>query len=605
MTVRYDPEQITYIGETTSRGECIRFGIKNKDRERHVYVIGKTGTGKSTLLESMAVQDFNNGQGIIFMDPHGSSVENLLNFVPKERTGDTIYLSPNDMKRPIAFNIMEDVGYDKRHLVAGNLLSSFKKIWGAETWSDRMSHILNNTILALLEYPDTTLLDINRMYANKAFRKRVVDAIKDPQVRSYWVDDFARYPERLVQEATPSIQNKIGQFTSNPVMRNIIGQKKSSIDFRDILDQQKIFLINLSKGQIGSENTALLGILLSTKIYISALSRADLNRADLDNSAPCNFFVDEFQSFASETFAEVLSEARKYKLNLVLAHQYVTQMSEVVRDAVIGNVGTTISFRIGPVDAELLETVFTPVFKIEDLINLQARHMYISMTIDGMTSRAFSAKSIEAYTVPDKTYRDVVIEKSREKYGSERSEVEKVIREALESDWKSSSRSIKPERANNTDKSFNKGKNKGNQNRDNRGDNKKKQHVQEMGNQNHDNRGDNKKEQHVQEIGNQNHDNRGDNKKEQHTEEKGNSNPDNRDSNKKEQHVEEKRKDTNQNFNQKPKEDLKSILQKIKDSDIVVDSNDDDSESQGWVPLNELKKDIVEKNEEENTELSK
>ena len=312
-------DRVTYLGKTESRGKSVKFGIRESDRARHMYIIGQTGVGKSTLLEEMAIQDFQNGGGVIFMDPHGQSVTNLLNHVPKERVKDVIYFAPHDADNPIALNIMEDVGYDKRHLVVGSLLSSFRRIWGPEAWSDRMENILSHTLLALLEHPNTTLLDIGRMYSSKEFRNEVVSDLKDPQIRSYWVDEFANYTERYAQEALPAIKNKINAFIANPVIRNIVGQPKSAFSFREVMDTKKILLINLSKGTIGDNNARLLGSLFSTKIYLAALSRADLSAEQLAAIPHSTLFVDEFQSFASGTFAEVLSEARKYKLNLVLA----------------------------------------------------------------------------------------------------------------------------------------------------------------------------------------------------------------------------------------------------------------------------------------------
>ena len=363
----YDPERIVNIGELEKRGKTVRFGIKEKDRSRHIYVIGQTGTGKSTLLEMLAMQDIRNGTGLIFMDPHGQSVEALLNYVTREHLDKIIYFAPHHQERPIGLNIMEDIGYDKRHLVVSSLMASFEKIWGAGTWSDRMAYILQNTLLALIEYPGTTLLDVGRMYTSKDFREKVVANLKDPQVRKYWVEEFANYTERYAQEATPSIQNKLGQFTSNPLMRNIIGQKDSAFNFREIMDEGKILLVNLSKGQIGENNARMLGVLFTTKIYLSALSRSDMSKAELEVANPCNFFVDEFQSFANSSFSDILSEARKYKLNLVMAHQYLGQLytddtggGDAIRDAVFGNVGTFVSFRVGPVDAEIISKQFAP-----------------------------------------------------------------------------------------------------------------------------------------------------------------------------------------------------------------------------------------------------
>ena len=346
----------TYFAETDFRGKRAKFGIKDEDRSKHIYVIGKTGMGKSTMLENMAIQDIQNGHGVAFIDPHGSTAEKLLDYVPESRIKDVVYFAPFDLEYPVSFNVMEDVGKDQRHLVVSGLMSAFKKIW-VDAWSARMEYMLTNTLLALLEYPGSTLLGVNRMLSDKDYRRKVVDHITDPGVRSFWVDEFAKYTERMAAEAVPAIQNKIGQFTANPLIRNIIGQPRSSFDFRKVMDEQKILIINLSKGRLGESNANLLGSMLITKIYLAAMSRANVDPAALRRLPPFYFFVDEFQSFANESFANILSEARKYKLSLTIAHQYVEQMSEEVRAAVFGNVGTIISFRVGPFDAEVFERI--------------------------------------------------------------------------------------------------------------------------------------------------------------------------------------------------------------------------------------------------------
>ena len=439
----YDSNKKVYIGELEKRGETIRFGIKDLDRARHVYVIGQTGTGKSTLLEIMAVQDVANGDGLIFMDPHGQSVDHLLEYIGEDRVDDVIYFAPHLQDRPIGLNIMEDIGYDKRHLVVSSLLASFHKIWGEGSWSDRMEYILSNTLLALIEYPNTTLLDIGRMYTSKTFRDDVIANIQDPQVRKYWVDEFAGYTDRYMQEATPSIQNKIGQFTSNPLIRNIVGQSKSAFDFREVMDSGKVMLVNLSKGQIGENNARMLGVLFTTKIYLSALSRSNLSRDALEDSPPCNFYVDEFQSFANSSFSGILSEARKYKLHLVLAHQFIGQLysddegaGNAIRDAVFGNVGTFISFRVGAVDAEIISKQFAPVFMEEDLVALPNRHMYLTLNIDGTISVPFSARTFEMPDPLSTSLVDTIIDRSKERYGIDRETVEKLVADNLAADEK-------------------------------------------------------------------------------------------------------------------------------------------------------------------------
>ena len=422
----FDPNKITFIAKTDARGKNVQFGIKAKDRQRHVYVIGKTGMGKSTLLENMAVQDILNGEGLAFIDPHGAAAETLLKYIPEHRINDVLYFAPFDTEHPVSFNIMEDVGPDKRHLVVSGLMSVFKKIW-IDAWSARMEYILQNTLMALLEYPGSTLLGVNRMLSDKDYRNMVVANVKDPGVKSFWVDEFAKYNERYMQEAGDSIKNKIGQFTANPIIRNIIGQPKSSFDIREFMDNKKILIVNLSKGLIGESNANLLGSMLTTRIYLAAMSRADLSPDVMREMPNFYFFVDEFQSFANATFANILSEARKYHLNLTIAHQYITQMEEEVRDAVFGNVGTIISFRVGPLDAEFLETIFTPQFLATDIVNLGFTQVYLSLMIDGIGSQPFSAVTLPAIAPAVVSYRDMAIAASRTQFSKPRAQVEEDI----------------------------------------------------------------------------------------------------------------------------------------------------------------------------------
>ena len=425
-----NPERVTYFAATDARGKYIPFGIKSKDRDRHMYVIGKTGMGKSTLLENMAIQDIRNGEGVAFLDPHGKTVETLLDFIPEERIKDVVYFAPFDMEHPIAFNVMEDVGYDKRHLVVSGLMATFKKIW-EDAWSARMEYILTNTLLALLEYPDATLLGVNRMYTDKTYRQKVIDNVKDPVVKDFWTKEFANYGDRYTQEATPAIQNKIGQFTGNPLIRNIIGQSKSSFDIRTMMDEKKILIMNLSKGLIGETNMRLLGSMLTTRLFLGAMSRANLSGPELSKVPHFYFYVDEFQNFANETFAEILSESRKYKLDLIITNQYIEQMEEPVRDAVFGNVGTTIAFRVGPFDAEVLETIFMPKFTKEDVVALDKRQIYLTLMIDGVGSAPFSAVTIPPIEVPPVSYREQIIASSRAQFTTPRAGIENSIMEEL------------------------------------------------------------------------------------------------------------------------------------------------------------------------------
>ena len=422
----YNPDAVTFFAETDARGKRIPFGIKAKDRQRHMYVIGKTGMGKSTLLENMAAQDIMNGEGCAFIDPHGSAAETLLDYVPEHRIDDVVYFAPFDMENPISFNVMEDVGPDKRHLVVSGLMSTFKKIW-VDAWSARMEYILTNALLALIEYPDTTLLSVNRLFSDKAYREKVVDYIKDPAVKAFWTEEFASYTDRFAAEALPAIQNKIGQFTGNPLIRNIIGQPKSSFDIRELMDNRKILIMNLSKGLVGETNASLLGSMLTTRIYLAAMSRADLPIETMQQMPNFYFYVDEFQSFANSTFSNILSEARKYHLNLIIAHQYIAQMEEEVRDAVFGNVGTTVAFRVGPLDAEMLEQVFTPKFLAADLVNLGFAQIYLTLMIDGIGSQPFSAVTIPPIEKPSLSCKRMVIAASRRNYTRPRADIEQLV----------------------------------------------------------------------------------------------------------------------------------------------------------------------------------
>lgn len=421
-------DQVTFFAATDFRNQRIPFGIKADDRTRHIYVIGKTGMGKSTLLENMAIQDIQNGNGMAFFDPHGKTAELLLRYIPKDRIKDVLYFAPFDTDYPISFNIMEDVGYDKRHLVVSGLMSAFKKIW-VDSWSARMEYILSNTLLALLEYPDSTLLSVNRMYTDKDYRKKVVENITDPSVRSFWVEEYAKYTDRYTQEATPAIQNKVGQFTSNPLIRNIVGQPKSTFDLRKMMDERKIMIVNLSKGRIGEGNANLLGSMLITKLYLAAMSRADLPEAQVKKLPDFYLHVDEFQSFANESFANILSEARKYNLSLTLAHQYIEQMPEEVRAAVFGNVGTMIMFRVGAYDAEVLEKEYSPVFTAEDMVNLGFTQIYLKLMIDGVTSHPFSAVTLPPIEPLRTTHEGEVLETSRRIFARPRTEIEAEINE--------------------------------------------------------------------------------------------------------------------------------------------------------------------------------
>ena len=415
--------EITYFGQTNFRNQQVKFGIKNEDRRRHIYIIGQTGTGKTTLMKNMVLSDINNGCGFCLVDPHGEFADQIIDYIPEERVKDVIYFNPSDTDWPVAFNVMERVPLEYRYFVASGLMSVFKKIW-PDVWSARMEYILNNTILALLEYPHATLLGINRLLSDKDYRAEVISHITDPIVKSFWVSEFSRYHERFATEAIAPIQNKAGQFISNPLIRNIIGQQETKINFREIMDEGKIFIANLSKGLIGEDNSALLGALLITQLQEAAMSRVDTPEEERRDFF---LYVDEFQNFSTESFVNILSEARKYRLSLILAHQYISQLLESVRDAIFGNVGTLIAFRVGPDDAEFLENQFAPTFNTEDLVNLPNYNFCIKMMIDGMPSPPFTAINIPPAPPPGPSFRLKIIELSHELYCRPRQEVEAEI----------------------------------------------------------------------------------------------------------------------------------------------------------------------------------
>ena len=419
------PKNLTYIAKTNFRNSETPFGIKRIDRRQHMYVIGKTGTGKTQFLKNMAMQDINNGQGLAIIDPHGEFVEEILDAIPPHRINDVVYFNPADMEFPVSFNIMDVPDPRYKHLIASGLIGIFTKIW-ANVWSARMEYILANCILALLDTPGTTLLGIPRMLVDRDYRQKIINNLKDPVVKSFWINEYEEWEFRYRNEAIAPVQNKVGQFLNVSFVRNIVGQAKNTIDIDDIMNNQKILLVNVSKGRIGEDNAAILGAMIITKIQLAAMERV---RIPEDERKDFYMYVDEFQNFATDSFVNILSEARKYRLDLIIAHQYIGQLvtdtSTAVRDAVFGNVGTMISFRVGAADAEFLEQEFTPEFLQNDIIRLDNRNIYIKLMIDGITSRPFSGTTI---TIPpvikDEKKRDEIIRTSRSKYAHKVGSVE-------------------------------------------------------------------------------------------------------------------------------------------------------------------------------------
>lgn len=417
-----DQEDICLFAQTNFRNRLRRFGIKTDDRRRHMYVIGKTGMGKTTMMENMVLHDIYRGNGVGIIDPHGDFAEKIIDYIPSYRVNDVVYFNPADTDNPIGFNILEVHNDEQKHLVAAGLMGIFKKIW-PDAWSSRMEYILNNTLLALLDYPGSTLLGINRLLADKKYRKRVITQLKDPVVRAFWQTEFASYNDRYAQEAVAPIQNKIGQFLSASVIRNIVAQIKSTINIREIMDNKKILIMNLAKGRIGEDNTRLLGGMLITQIQLAAMERVDIPEKDRKDFF---LYVDEFQNFANPSFANILSEARKYRLSLILAHQYIKQLDELVADAVFGNVGTIASFRVGGPDSLELIKEFTPTFIEEDCVNLPKFQIILKLMINGVASRPFSAETMPPIGTPTGSA-EKIIRVSRERYAKKKSDIEDKI----------------------------------------------------------------------------------------------------------------------------------------------------------------------------------
>lgn len=381
---------INFIGQTTFRDKLQNFGIKSPDRRHHMYLLGKTGTGKSTLVKNMVIQDLRNQQGVGLIDPHGDLVEDILEHIPKSRTNQIIYFDPLDPDNAPGLNILEAKSDEEKQLVASSLISVFKHIW-RDSWGPRLEHLLFNAVLALMDTPNSTLLGVYRMLIDQSYRQTIIKQIKDPIVKLFWVEDFENYPLKFQKEVISPVQNKIGQLLSSSPIRNIVGQIKSTIDLRFIIDNQKVLLVNLAKGRLGEDKANLLGSVLITKIYLAALARqntAENSRKDF------YLYVDEFQNFSTDVFPSILSEARKYKLSLVLAHQYLHQLSQDIKHSIFGNIGTMICFRAGSLDAQELEEDFKPAFTSEHITSLENYHIYLKLLIDGKISAPFSAVTL-------------------------------------------------------------------------------------------------------------------------------------------------------------------------------------------------------------------
>lgn len=422
-------DNLTVLGESVFHGQRMQFGIRPDDRRRHVYIIGKTGMGKSTLLENMIFSDIQSGKGIGVIDPHGDLIDAILRFIPKGRSNDVILFDPADRDFPLSFNMLEVQNADQRSLVASGLMSVFTKLW-PEAFSGRMEHILRNTLLALLENEGSSMLGILRMFGDDTFRAKIVDRVTDPVVKAFWETEYAGWSDKYRTEAVAAIQNKIGQLLTTPLIRNIIGQVRSTLDVRHAMDTGKIVLVNLSKGKLGEDTSAFLGSMLVTKFQIDAMSRADIPEKDRRDFY---LYVDEFQNFATKSFATILSEARKYRLALTMANQYVSQLiigqnDTALRDAVFGNVGTLVSFQVGSDDAEELSLQFEEMVSAKDILSLPKYHAYMRLMIDGIPSKPFSVATLPPPKFEQDPHRtDILRELSRERYAEKRAVVEEKI----------------------------------------------------------------------------------------------------------------------------------------------------------------------------------
>jgi type IV secretory pathway TraG/TraD family ATPase VirD4 len=384
---------VTLFAQTNYRvtSEAKVFGVKRSDRRYHMFLLGKTGMGKSTLIENLALSDIYNSESVIVLDPHGDLVVKLLNHIPKVRQADVIYFNPADITAPIGFNILEKFSSGQEYLLASGIISIFKKLW-PESWGPRLEHILRNSILTLLEFNGTTLLDLPKLLTDKQFRAALISMLSNEQLKDFWLKEFESFSPNFRSEAIAPVQNKVGQFITNPIIRAIIGQKQSIFSMRQVMDEGKILLVNLAKGRIGEDSCKLLGSLLLTSIELAALSRADI--AEESNRRDCYVFIDEAHNFLTENLATVLSESRKYHVSYILASQYLEQFDEKLRAAIFGNVGTLISFRIGARDSQYLAKEFYPVFDEESLINLPPYHIYLKLMIEGVSSQPFSAVTL-------------------------------------------------------------------------------------------------------------------------------------------------------------------------------------------------------------------
>lgn len=411
-----------YFGYRYGWGNEVLFGMKTADRRSHVYAIGKTGSGKTTLLRNLVLQHIEAGHGVALLDPHGDLAEELLDHIPRRRTDDLIYFNPSDLDFPIGLNPIANIPADERHLVASGIVAAFKSMW-RDSWGPRLEYILYNCIASLLDCQNVTLLGVNRLLTDARYRDWVVRQVRDPFVKAFWREEFANYDERFLRDAISPIQNKVGQFLTSGPIRNMLGQVRSKLNFREIMDERRIFIANLSKGKLGADKANLLGSLLTTQFQFAAMSRADVPEHDRQDFF---LFIDEFHNFTTDAFATILSEARKYRLNMTLSHQYIAQLAEPIRDAVFGNVGTLISFRVGESDSLALEREFGNTIVRSQFVDLSKFEIIVKMLTDGVAGDPFKGKTLEPLSKPANC-RENVVRIVRRRYSSKRAVVETKI----------------------------------------------------------------------------------------------------------------------------------------------------------------------------------
>ncbi len=415
-------EGITPIGRVNWRNSNQVFGIKDPDRLGHAYAIGKTGTGKSTLLQHMAISDIERGNGLCVIDPHGDIAENLLHYIPRHRIDDVIYFNATDINYPIGFNLLHAIHPSEHNVVVSSLISTFKKLW-ADSWGPRLEHILRFSLLSLLYYPPATLLDIQRLLTDPLFKSNVLNYVPEAAIQNFWKGEFDKYPPAFKSEAIAPILNKTGLLSASIPLRNIVGQQCRGFRMQEVLDKSKILICNLSKGEIGEEASALLGAMILTAIQSAALFRASY---EPHKRVPFYLYVDEMHSFVTLSFADILAESRKYGLSLFLTNQYLDQIDERIKAAIFGNVGTLISFRVGAEDAEYVANEFHPVFTKDDLVKLPKYAMYLKLMIEGATSKPFSATTLPLPGAVN-SCKEEIISQSRNRYAKKREDAEKEI----------------------------------------------------------------------------------------------------------------------------------------------------------------------------------